>query len=113
MNKNREDFIKNKINPLSASEVKKHITNKDEDVLILDVRETNDYTINEKLNDLDKNSAYFIYHNNGYHSVIATSILQKNGFIKIINMGGGFSDILNSTIPLYEYRKNCATCAFS
>ena len=95
--------------------------------LFIDVRETNDYTINhvknalniplitinDKLSDLDKNSTYFIYDTKGYHSLIAASILQKNGLTKVFTVNGGFSDILNSRIPLYECRKNCPTCACS
>ncbi|WP_452601333.1 MBL fold metallo-hydrolase [Pontimicrobium sp. MEBiC06410] len=90
----------------------------------IDVRRPNEYdtnhvknainlplnTIYNQLNTLDKNKFYFIYCAGGYRSVIATSILMQKGFTKLININGGFAEILKSEIPLDKCIKNCDSC---
>lgn len=68
-------------------------------------------TLQEKAQHLEKDKQYYVYCAGGYRSVIAASILKQLGFDHIVNIEGGFSEILKSTIPLKECRKNCATCA--
>lgn len=59
----------------------------------------------------DKGKEQFVYCAGGYRSVIAISILNNLGFKNLINVNGGFAEILKSKIPLKECRKNCPTCA--
>jgi len=64
-------------------------------------------------NTLNKNESYYVYCAGGYRSVIAISILNRLGFKNLININGGFSEIMKSNIPLKICRKNCPTCACS
>ena len=45
---------------------------------------------------LDKSKLYHIYCAGGYRSMIACSILKKNGFKSIVDISGGFSEIKTS-----------------
>ena len=47
------------------------------------------------LNQLDRNTEYFVYCQSGYRSMIATSILKKAGFTQIINVKKGYEGIIN------------------
>jgi len=64
-------------------------------------------------NTLDKNESYYVYCAGGYRSVIAISILNRLSFKNLININGGFTEIMKSSIPLKICRKNCPTCACS
>ena len=50
--------------------------------------------IGKSINELDKEKVYYVLCKSGYRSVIACSILAKNGFKKAINVKGG-RDALN------------------
>ncbi|HXP50725.1 MAG TPA: rhodanese-like domain-containing protein, partial [Bacteroidia bacterium] len=54
----------------------------------------------KRLNELDKNTHYYVYCQGGYRSMIANSILQKNGFTKITNVLGGMGAIAKTGIKL-------------
>jgi hydroxyacylglutathione hydrolase len=58
--------------------------------------------LEENLNDLDKNSSYLIHCAGGYRSMIAATILKKNGFINLINVHKGWSAIQNLTDLSFE-----------
>ena len=59
---------------------------------------------------LDKGSRYYVYCAGGYRSVIASSILKQYGFTNIVNIDGGFTEILKGNILLEKCRKNCDSC---
>lgn len=98
-----------------------------ENNLFIDVRRKGEYEDNhivdaynlplsqlsDSYNGAVKNRKYYVYCAGGYRSLIAISILEQLGFTSLININGGFSKVLQSTIPLMKCRKNCATCACS
>ena len=108
------------LNSISAEEfAAEHYTN---NVNILDVRKHSEFTtehiiheniINTALNNLtsehiklDKNKNYFVHCLSGYRSVIAASILSKEGFNNLVNIEGGFKAMKNqNNIQLTEL--NC------
>ena len=61
----------------------------------------------------DKNKERYVYCAGGYRSVIAISILNRLGFKNLININGGFTEIIKSNIPLKIYKNNCTTSACS
>ena len=61
----------------------------------------------------DKNNDRYVYCAGGYRSVIAISILNRLGFKNLININGGFTEIIKSNIPLKRYKNNCTTSACS
>lgn len=105
---------KNSSNPIdtidskSAKEFEKSIN---ESTHILDVRQmgerNNGYlknsehiplaTIDSENKSLNKSSKYYIHCAGGYRSMIACSILKKNGFDNTIDVEGGFGSISNNT----------------
>jgi glyoxylase-like metal-dependent hydrolase (beta-lactamase superfamily II)/rhodanese-related sulfurtransferase len=64
-------------------------------------------------NGQNKNKEKYVYCAGGYRSVIAISILIRLGFKNLININGGFSEIIKSNIPLKIYKNNCTTSACS
>ncbi|WP_250632634.1 MBL fold metallo-hydrolase [Rhodoflexus caldus] len=81
---------------------------------ILDVRRTNEYkgghlpnAINIPLRDLEKNlhqlnpkERYFVHCAGGYRSMIAASILARNGYNKVVNVNGGMEAIAKTHLPV-------------
>ncbi len=57
-------------------------------------------TLPKRLGELDKNADYYVYCQGGYRSMIANSILQKNGFTNITNVIGGMGAIAKTGIKL-------------
>ena len=53
--------------------------------------------MNDHLQELDKEKAYYVYCKGGYRSMMASSILKSNGFANVIDVAGGFDAILKST----------------
>ncbi len=49
---------------------------------------------------LDKNAHYYVYCQGGYRSMVANSILQKNGVAKITNVAGGMGAIAKTGVKL-------------
>ncbi|MEH0155705.1 MBL fold metallo-hydrolase [Limibacter armeniacum] len=86
-------------------------------VSILDVRNPNEYLsqhiegavnfpldyINEHLNELDKDQPFYLHCAGGYRSMIATSILRKQGYHNIVDVTGGFGAIKETGIQLTAY----------
>ena len=58
-----------------------------------------DYMTND-LNKLNKKETYYIHCAGGYRSVIAISLLMKNGYSKLINIDGGYNSINKTNIPI-------------
>ncbi len=56
--------------------------------------------MNSDLNKLDKNTTYHVHCAGGYRSVIAISLLMRNGYTKLIDVSGGFGAIKKTSIPL-------------
>lgn len=89
---------------------------KSEKINVLDVRKPTEYErahlenvpnfpldfIHKNIHQLDKNKQYYIHCAGGYRSMIASSILKKNGFHNIIDIKGGFSAISKENIPIVE-----------
>ena len=84
---------------------------------IVDVRKPGEYTaehvqdamhyaldyMNDDLNKLDKNTEYHIHCAGGYRSVIAISLLMKNGYTKLIDVAGGYGAIKKTNIQCTDY----------
>lgn len=56
--------------------------------------------LQDNLNSLDKNKKYYVHCAGGYRSMIACSILKRNGFNSPIDVTGGFSAIRNSNFEI-------------
>ncbi len=54
----------------------------------------------DNLNSLDRNKKYYVHCAGGYRSMIACSILKRNGFNSPIDVTGGFSAIRNSNFEI-------------
>ncbi len=61
--------------------------------------------LQDRLNELDKNEKYYVHCAGGYRSLIAASILRKNGFDNIVNIKGGFNALKETGINLSEYKE--------
>jgi hydroxyacylglutathione hydrolase len=62
--------------------------------------------INDHLNDLDKKETTYLHCRSGYRSVIAISILKKNGYQNMVDVLGGFAEMEKTNIP-----KTCFECS--
>ncbi len=54
--------------------------------------------INRSMNELDRRKRYHLFCNSGYRSVIAASILKARGFDQIINIPGGYKEMINTDL---------------
>jgi len=103
------------INQVSATELVSLIAN---GAKVLDVRKPSEFEaehaetatnspldyLNEGLSGLDKNETYYVHCKSGYRSMIANSILKKNGFKNILDIKGGFDAILEEgNITITEF----------
>ena len=61
--------------------------------------------LQDRLNELDKNEKYYVHCAGGYRSLIAASILRKEGFDNIVNIKGGFNALKETDIKLSEYHE--------
>ena len=59
--------------------------------------------MNAHLSELDKNKEYHLHCAGGYRSIIAISLLMKNGYSKLIDIDGGFGAISETNIPTTEF----------
>jgi glyoxylase-like metal-dependent hydrolase (beta-lactamase superfamily II)/rhodanese-related sulfurtransferase len=59
--------------------------------------------MNAHLSELDKDTEYHIHCAGGYRSIIAISLLMKNGYSKLIDIDGGFGAISETNIPTTEF----------
>lgn len=87
------------------------------EVSILDVRKPGEYEsehvvdaitepldyMNENLDNLDKDTTYHVHCAGGYRSVIAISLLMRNGFTKLIDVQGGYGALKETSIPKTDY----------
>lgn len=93
------------------------IQNKTDHLTIVDVRKPGEYEaehlecalfapldyLQENLSKLDKNTNYHIHCAGGYRSVIAISLLKRNGFNQLIDIAGGFAAIKKAGIPTTDF----------
>lgn len=105
-NSNNYDTIES----ISADDLSKII----EQVSLIDVRKSgersNGYLYNSKhvslddfqdqIKEIDKNNNNYIHCAGGYRSMIACSILKRNGYDSVIDVKGGFSSIRNSNFKI-------------
>lgn len=100
------------VNSISAVEFAKINTSKN----VIDVRNHGEWStgiiknaklitlaeLEKNLHSLNKDQSYFIYCAGGYRSMMATSILQKNGFNNVTNVRGGIAKIKEAGVPLVQ-----------
>ena len=84
---------------------------------ILDVRKASEFNtehlvcannfpldfINKKMNQLDRNKKYYLYCGSGFRSVIAASILKSRGYEKVVNIPGGWEELVKTQIKRTEF----------
>ena len=57
-------------------------------------------TLENNLNKLNQNNKYYIHCAGGYRSMIAASIMKKNGFNNLVNVSKGYSGIKKCLINI-------------
>jgi len=106
------------INSISAVELEKMVKN--ENVPVFDVRKESEYfsqnikvarhtpldLLNDLLNKFPENKTFYIHCAGGYRSVIAASILKKNGIHNLVDVKGGFKAIKDTAIELDQNIKS-------
>jgi rhodanese-related sulfurtransferase len=84
---------------------------------LLDVRKCSEYNaehikgaekmpldfIYREMSSLDKDKTYYLYCKTGYRSLLAASILKKEGVRNVINIRGGMEELVNTPIQMTEY----------
>jgi len=97
------------IRSISATELAEE-KKKDPSIQILDVRKPSEFiaehidavqnapldSVNEEMEQLDKNQTYYLHCAGGYRSMIFASILKARGFDKLVDIQGGFKSIRES-----------------
>jgi len=87
------------------------------DVNLLDVRKSSEYNaqhvegaqnfpldfINRNMNQVDRDTMYYVHCAGGYRSMIAASILKSRGFEQVVNIKGGFKALAETNLPMTEY----------
>ena len=106
------------INGVNAVELEKMVKN--ENVPVFDVRKESEYFsqnikvaqhtplgfLNDLLNEFPENKTFYIHCAGGYRSVIAASILKKNGIHNLVDVKGGFKAIKETAIELAQNIKS-------
>lgn len=90
------------------------------DITTLDVRRTSEFNaqhvkgaqnfpldfINRNMSEVNKDTRYYLHCAGGYRSVIAASILKSRGFDNLVNIAGGFKELVeNDKLPFTEYQE--------
>lgn len=103
------------IESISASTLKSRINSNSQ---VVDVRKPGEYDaehvedalsfpldyINDHLTDLDTEKEHLIHCKSGYRSVIASSILKKQGYKNVIDIAGGFQAISeDGSLPITKF----------
>jgi hydroxyacylglutathione hydrolase len=100
------------VNSINAAEFAKTIHNKS----IIDVRNTSEWRsgvienaqlialadLEKQFPTLDKQQHYYVHCAGGYRSMMAASLMKKNGFLNVTNVKGGIAKIQEAQIPLVE-----------
>lgn len=101
-----------KIISITAQEFASRIKSGEE--TILDVRRAGEFknshvknaehlelaSLEKNLYKLHKNKTYLVHCTGGYRSMIAASIMKANGIENVVNVYGGFNQILNTDVPV-------------
>ncbi len=59
--------------------------------------------INQNMAEIDNNKKYYLYCASGYRSLIAASILRARGFNNLVNVTGGYKELVETPIERTEY----------
>ena len=59
--------------------------------------------LNKYLNEFPNNGVFYLHCEGGYRSVIANSILKKQGIHNGIDVLGGYNAITNTNLPVTDY----------
>lgn len=84
---------------------------------VLDVRRASEYEaqhvkgvenfpldfINKNMSMVDRDTEYYLHCQSGYRSVVAASILKARGFENLINVAGGFKDMIDTDLPMTDF----------
>ena len=60
-------------------------------------------TLNANMNEFKTDNELFLHCKGGYRSVIAISILKSRGFHNVVNIEGGFDEIVKTKVPTTEF----------
>lgn len=107
-----EGYPIDKITSVTAQEFASRIKSARE--VILDVRKRGEFEtahvknaehlelafLEKNLSKLDKNKNYLVHCTGGYRSMIAASIMKANGIENVVNIYGGFNQIVNTDAPI-------------
>ncbi|MBK86377.1 MAG: MBL fold metallo-hydrolase [Flavobacteriaceae bacterium] len=63
-------------------------------------------SIHNKIGEIDIKKTYHIYCGGGYRSIIAASILKRNGFSRLIDVSGGFSALKETQLSMVAGKCN-------
>jgi len=63
-------------------------------------------SLENKLNEIDRNKISFVYCAAGFRAMVAASLLKKNGFDKVVNISGGIMKIRKTQIPIKQLSAN-------
>ena len=58
---------------------------------------------NDRMNDLDADTKYYVHCAGGYRSMVFISILKARGYHKLVDVAGGFEAIEQTSLPMSEY----------
>lgn len=90
---------------------------KKNNVKVLDVRRTSEFEaqhvkgfenfpldfINKNMSALNRENKYYLHCQSGYRSVVAASILRARGFENLVNVAGGFKQLIETDLPLTTF----------
>ena len=60
-------------------------------------------TIKQNFAEIDPNKEYYLHCASGYRSLIAASIFKANGVEKVVDIRGGFKDLVETDLPKTDY----------
>jgi len=103
------------VNRISAQQFEKEIKNKE--AKIIDVRKESEYNaehvdqafnkplayINEWISSVDPAEHFYLHCAGGYRSMMAAGILQARGYRNFSEIGGGFSAISQTEVPVSDF----------
>ncbi len=59
--------------------------------------------LNDHMNELDKDTKYYVHCAGGYRSMVFISILMARGFYQLVDVAGGFKAIEETVLPMTDY----------